>query len=473
MTTTTSPDTQRVSPLTIIRKAVLQGEQQDFTQGSLRRAVVLLAIPMIIEMIMESIFALVDLYFVSRLGHHAVSTVGLTESVLTLVYSLGMGGSMAATALVARRVGEKNAKGAADSAMQAIIVGLILALVMSSIGVLFAPDILRLLKAEPATIALGTGYTRTMMASSTAIILLFLINGIFRGAGDASIAMKSLALANCCNIVLCPLLILGLGPIPALGLTGAALATTIGRSIGVIYQFWHLFRGKGVIRLVRASVRAQWALIRSLLSVAWPAALQFLIGSCSWIFLARLVAETGGSIASAGYMTALRLLVFFILPAWGISNAAATLVGQNLGAKNPARAEASVWKTAQYNAIFMLGVTLLFELGARPLIGFFATETAVIEIGVQALRIVSAAYLFYGAGMVFTNALNGAGDTRTPTWINVFGFWALQIPLAYWLAKGVGLGPTGVFIAIPVSETAITLASFYFFRKGKWKRVVV
>ncbi|TCZ71826.1 MATE family efflux transporter [Flaviaesturariibacter aridisoli] len=467
------PDTSRASTFTIIRRAVLKGEQQDFTQGSLRRAVVLLAIPMIIEMIMESIFALVDLFFVSKLGKHAVSTVGLTESVLTLVYSLGMGGSMAATALVARRVGEKNPKAAANTAMQAILAGLLLSLVMSITGIIFAPDILHLLKAEPETIAMGTAYTRTMMASSTAIILLFLINGIFRGAGDASLAMKSLTLANVCNIILCPILILGWGPIPAQGLFGAALATTIGRSIGVLYQLAHLFRGKGVIRLSKAAVVAEWSLIRNLLSVAWPAALQFLIGSCSWIFLARLVAETGGSTASAGYMTAIRLLVFFILPAWGISNAAATLVGQNLGAQNPARAEAAVWKTVQYNAVFMLGVTLLFELAARPLIGFFAQDPAVIEVGVRALRIVSAAYLFYGAGMVFTNALNGAGDTRTPTWINVFGFWLFQIPLAWLLAKGFDLGPTGVFVAIPVSETLITLASFYFFKKGKWKQVVV
>ncbi|RYZ23295.1 MAG: MATE family efflux transporter [Chitinophagaceae bacterium] len=460
------------SPARVIARA-LMGEHQDFTQGSLRRAVVLLAIPMIIEMGMESVFAVVDLFFVSKLGKHAVSTIGLTESVLTLIYSVGMGGSMAATALVARRVGEKNREGAANTALQAILVGIGLSLATGITGAVFAPDILRLMGAEPGTIAIGATYTRLMMASSPAIILLFLINGIFRGAGDAAMAMRSLMLANICNIILCPVLILGLGPVPALGLTGAALATTIGRSIGVGYQLWYLFNGKGVVRLAAVKLRAEWALIRSLLGVAWPAALQFLIGSCSWIVLARLVAETGGSTASAGYQTAIRLVIFFILPAWGISNAAATLVGQNLGAQNPARAEAAVWKTVKYNVIFMVGVTLLFVLGARPLIGVFAKDPGIIEVGVRALRIISTAYIFYGAGMVFTNALNGAGDSRTPTWINVFGFWLFQIPLAWVLAKKLGMGPTGVFIAIPVAETAITLASFVMFRKGRWKKVQV
>ncbi|RYY97814.1 MAG: MATE family efflux transporter [Chitinophagaceae bacterium] len=466
------PATQRSSAFSIIRRA-LQGEEQDYTQGSLRRAVLLLAIPMIIEMGMESVFALVDLYFVGTLGKHAVSTIGLTESVLTLIYSLGMGGSMAATALVARRVGEKNRQAAADTAQQAILVGLVVSVVLSIAGVLFAPHILRLMGAEPATIAMGTPYTRIMMGSSTAIILLFMINGLFRGAGDASLAMKSLVLANIVNIVLCPVLILGLGPVPKLGLLGAALATTIGRSIGVGYQLWHLFRGKGVLQLASNRIRAEWPLIRSLLAVAWPAVLQFLIGSCSWVFLARLVAETGGSTASAGYMTAIRFVVFFILPAWGISNAAATLVGQNLGAKNIPRAEAAVWKTTKYNVAFMAGVTALFLFGARPLVAFFNPDPAVQDVAIEALRIISTAYIFYGAGMVFTNAFNGAGDTRTPTLINVFGFWVLQVPLAWFLAKGLDMGPRGAFLAIPISETAITIAAFVLFRKGRWKRVNV
>jgi putative MATE family efflux protein len=472
MTTKTFSSNKVFSSFRIIGKALL-GEQQDFTQGSLRRAVLLLAIPMIIEMGMESVFAVVDLYFVSRLGAHAISTIGLTESVLTIVYSLAIGGSMAATALVARRVGEKNQHAAAETAMQTIWVGLAVILVVSAVGLWLAPQILGAMGAEPQTIAVGTPYTRIMMGTSTFIMMLFLINGIFRGAGDASVAMKSLMIANGCNIVLCPLLIRGLGPIPALGLPGAALATSIGRGIGVCYQLWHLFNGRGVVKLTAASLKARWQMIRTILSVAWPATLQFIIASCSWVFLARLVAETGGHNASAGYQVALRLVVFFILPAWGISNAAATLVGQNLGAQNAARAEAAVWKTVKYNVGFMIFVSLLFLFATPPLIGIFTKDPVILGTAVTALRIISTGYIFYGIGMVLTNAFNGAGDTKTPTLINFFGFWLFQIPLAWLLAKGLALGPKGVFIAIPVSETAITIASFIVFRKGRWKTVKV
>ncbi|RYY86312.1 MAG: MATE family efflux transporter [Chitinophagaceae bacterium] len=473
MTTQTSPDTKRISPLTTIRKALFEGEQQDFTKGSMRRAVVLLAVPMIIEMGMESVFALVDLFFVGKLGPHAVSTIGLTESVLTIIYSLAIGGSMAATALVARRVGEKNPAQAAETAMQVILIGVAVMLVVSVVGLLLAPNILGMMGAEPETIRIGTPYIRIMMGSSTFIALLFLINGIFRGAGDASIAMKSLTLANICNIILCPVLIRGIGPFPELGLAGAALATSIGRGIGVGYQFWHLFNGRGVVKLTAAKVRAKWDMIKTVLSVAWPATLQFVIASCSWVFLAKLVAETGGHNASAGYQIAIRLVVFFILPAWGISNAAATLVGQNLGAKNPDRAEAAVWKTVKYNMIFMASVSLIFLLATRPLIGFFTKDAAVAEIGVESLRIISAGYVFYGMGMVLVNAFNGAGDTKTPTIINFFGFWLFQIPFAYLLAKPLGMGPTGVFIAIPVAETAINFVALAMFRRGKWKTIKV
>ncbi|GAA4338936.1 MATE family efflux transporter [Flaviaesturariibacter amylovorans] len=472
MTTKTLSSNKTVSILQTIGRALL-GEHQDFTQGSLRRAVVLLAIPMIIEMGMESVFALVDLFFVAKLGPHAISTVGLTESVLTIIYSLAIGGSMAGTALVARRVGEKNAAGAADTAMQVVLVGLAVSILVSIAGLALAPQILGLMGAEPETIRIGTPYTRIMMGSSTFIMMLFLINGIFRGAGDASVAMKSLVLANVCNIILCPVLIRGLGPIPAMGLTGAALATTIGRGIGVCYQLWHLFGGRGVVKLTAAKVKAEWPLIRSVLSVAWPATLQFIIASCSWVFLTRLVAETGGHNASAGYQIAIRLVVFFILPAWGISNAAATLVGQNLGANNPARAEAAVWKTVKYNMVFMGTVSLIFLLATRPLIAVFTTEPAVTETAVQALRIIALGYIFYGMGMVLVNSFNGAGDTKTPTVINFFGFWLFQIPLAWLLAKPLGMGPTGVFIAIPVAETAINFVSLAVFRKGKWKQVKV
>jgi putative MATE family efflux protein len=451
----------------------VRGEQQDYTTGSLRKAIFLLAVPMIIEMGMESVFALVDLFFVSKLGEHAVSTVGLTESVLTLIYSIAIGVSMAATAMVARRIGEKNEKGAAAAAMQSIWLGIAIILLFSIVGVVFAGDILRLMGAEPTTIAMGTPYTRIMMGSSMAIMLLFLINGIFRGAGDASIAMRSLAIANGFNIVLCPLLINGFGPVPAFGITGAALATSIGRSIGVLYQLYHLFNGKSVVKLTMASLKAEWEIIKSLVSIAWPATFQFIIASCSWIFLAQLVAETGHSTASAGYQTAIRIIMFFLLPAWGISNAAATLVGQSLGAKDYARAERSVMQTAKYNAVFMGVVSLFFLLLPQVIVGFFTPVEGVQAYAVKALRIISAGYIFYGVGMVLVNAFNGAGDTRTPTWINVFCFWLFQLPLAYLLARYFEWGPTGVFVAIPVAETVVTVASFILFKKGRWKTVKI
>lgn len=451
----------------------VKGAPQDYTAGSLRKAIFLLAIPMIIEMGMESVFALVDLFFVSKLGKHAVSTVGLTEAVLTIIYSIAIGVSMAATAMVARRIGEKNKAGAASAAMQSIWLGISIIMVFTIVGVVYAGDILRLMGAEAETVQTGTTYTRLMMGSSTAIMLLFLINGIFRGAGDASIAMRSLTLANALNIVLCPLLINGLGPIPAYGLTGAAIATTIGRSLGVLYQLYHLFNGKSVVRLTAASLKAEWAVIKSLVNIAWPATFQFIIASCSWIFLAQLVAETGHSAASAGYQTAIRIIMFFLLPAWGISNAAATLVGQNLGANNYHRAERSVMETAKYNAVFMGVVSLLFLLMPGTIVGFFTQQQEVQQYAVTALRIISTAYIFYGVGMVLVNAFNGAGDTRTPTVINIFCFWLFQLPLAYLLAKYFAWGPLGVFVAIPVAETLITVTAFVLFKKGRWKTVKV
>ncbi len=456
-------------------KSALRGDEQDYTTGSIRRAVFLLAVPMILEMGMESVFAVVDLYFVGRLpdSRHNIQTVGLTESVLSIIYSLAIGISMAATAMVARRVGEKDPKAAAHAAMQSLWLAFGITFFVSLSGVFLAPQILGWMGAEPATVALGTPYTRLMMGSSLVIMLLFLINGIFRGAGDASMAMKSLWIANTANIILCPILILGLGPIPGLGLFGAALATTIGRGIGVCYQVYHLFSGKSLVKLQLNDWKPDWNIIRSLINVATPGTLQFIIGSCSWIFLARLVAETGHAEASAGYQTAIRVLIFFLLPAWGMANAAATLVGQNLGAGKPERAAQSVIATAKYNTIFMSAVMLFFLVGANWVIGFFTQEPAVKEVGVLALRIMSAGYIFYGIGMVMANAFNGAGDTKTPTWINLFGFWMFQIPLAYLLAKFWGLGPLGVFIAIPVAETAITIAAWLLFRRGKWKTVKI
>ena len=435
---------------TLIKQS-LNGEEQDYTVGSIRKAVFLLAIPMILEMMMESVFAVVDLFFVGHLENssHAIQTVGLTESVISIIYSLAIGISMAATAVVARRIGEKNPDGAARAAVQTIIIAIVVTVIVSSTGFIFASDILRLMGAEDQTIKMGTPYTRIMMGGSVVIMLLFLINGIFRGAGDASMAMKSLWLGNICNIILCPVFIFGVGPLPAFGLTGAAMATTIGRGIGVCYQLYHLVKGKGTIKIRRPHIKIDWPMIRSIINIASPGTLQFIIGSCSWIFLARLVAETGHSDASAGYQTAIRVVVFFILPAWGMSNAAATLVGQNLGAKQPDRASISVIKTAKYNAIFMAVVSLLFLLGAGPIISIFTRDPEVRRYAIQALRIISAGYIFYGVGMVMVNAFNGAGDTWTPTWINLVGFWFFQIPLAYMLAKTFSYGPIGRFYCYP------------------------
>jgi len=452
----------------IIRQS-LNGEEMDYTQGSIRRAVILLAIPMMLEMGMESIFAIVDIFFVSHLGKHATSTVGLTESVITIIYSLAIGISMAATAMVARRVGEKNPEQASKAGMQAIFISVFITLILSIPGFIFADDILRIMGAEPEAIEQGTGYTRLMMGGSLVIMLLFLINGIFRGAGDAMMAMKSLWLANICNIILCPLFIRGLGPVPAFGLIGAAMATTTGRAIGVIYQLYHLFNGKRMVKFVAAYLKPDKAIIRSLIDIAWPATLQFLIGSGSWIVLASLVVQTGQSEASAGYQIAIRIVLFFILPAWGMSNAAATLVGQNLGAQQPKRAEDSVIRTAKYNGIFMAFVSFFLIAFAPWIIAFFTKEKAVADYAVLAVRIITSGYMFYGIGMVMANAFNGAGDTKTPTVINLFGFWFFQIPLALLLSNVLGMGPLGVFLAIPIAETAIAVAAYILFKKGKWK----
>lgn len=467
--------TNRISYFFSLLKQSLRGDQQDYTTGSIRKAVFLLSIPMILEMGMESVFAVVDLYFVGHLpdSSHAIQTVGLTESVLTIVYSLAIGISMAATAMVARRIGEKDPEAAAVAGIQSLVIALAITIVITVLGFVFAADILRLMGAQPETIRTGTTYTKIMMGGSLVIMLLFLINGIFRGAGDASMAMKSLWLGNICNIILCPLLIRGIGPFPELGLTGAAIATTVGRGIGVMYQLYHLFKGKLVIKFRRDHLRVDWPIIRSLVGIASPGTIQFIIGSCSWIFLARLVATTGQDDASAGYQTAIRIVIFFILPAWGMSNAAATLVGQNLGARQPERAEKSVIKTATYAAIFMASVSLLFLFGAEWIVSVFTQQPEVVRYAVNALRIISAGYVFYGIGMVMINAFNGAGDTWTPTYINFAGFWLFQIPLAYLLAKTFDLGPLGVFIAIPVAETAITVAAIILFRRGKWKLVKI
>jgi putative MATE family efflux protein len=470
---TTSIGTIRIKTFFSLFKQALSGKEQDYTQGSIRRAVFLLAVPMILEMCMESVFAVVDIFFVGRLGkNEAVSTVVLTESVLTIVYSIAIGLSMAATAMVARRIGEKNPEAASKAGIQSLILALFITAIVSVAGLIFAPDILRLMGASQETVHIGTNYTRIIYGGSVVIMLLFLINGIFRGAGDASMAMRSLWIANICNIILCPVLIYGVGPIPGFGITGAAMATTIGRGIGVLFQLYHLFSGKRVIKIKRQHFVPDWPIIKSISNIAWTGTAQFLIASASWMVLARIMAEFGDT-AVAGYGVAIRLIMFFLLPAWGMSNAAATLVGQNLGAQQPQRAEQSVWRTAWYNTIFMIFVTLVFLLFAKPIVAFMNKDVTVESYAVQALRIVSLGYIFYGIGMVVTNAFNGAGDTKTPTLINIFGFWLFQVPLAFLLAMVFKLGPKGVFIAIVLAETAITIAGIIIFRKGKWKKVKI
>lgn len=458
----------------LIRQS-LREESYDYTSGSIKAAVVLLAIPMMLEMCLESVFAVVDIYFVNKLGSHAVSAVGLTEAVISLVYSVAIGISAAATAMVARRVGEKDPAGAARAAAQSLILSGVAIVALSIPGYIYAADILRIMGADEAAIEIGVGYTRLMMGGSAVIVLLFLINGIFRGAGNASIAMKSLWIANGLNIILDPLLINGYGPFPELGVTGAAIASVAGRGVGVGYQLWALFgRTNDTLPMRFAEWLPDWKTIRSLSNIATPATAQFIVQSASWIFLAAIVAR-GGSEASAGYQTAIRLIVFFILPAWGISNAAATLVGQNLGASQPERAEKSVRTIAAYNALFMAFVTTFFLVFAHPLIRIFNPDTSsdAFAIAVQALRFISTGYVIYGIGMVFMQAFNGAGDTRTPTLVSLIGFWLFQIPLAWLLSMTFDMGPTGVFIAIPVAETLIAAIYWVLFKRGKWKLVVV
>jgi putative MATE family efflux protein len=402
-----------------------------------------------------------------------VQVVGLTESVLTIIYSLAIGMSMAATAVVARRVGEKDPDAAAHAGAQALLIAVAFTLALGIAGFFFAKNILLLMGASEQTATIGSPFVRIMMGGSFVIMLLFLINGIFRGAGNAAIAMKSLWIANICNIILCPILIRGLGPFPELGLTGAAIATTVGRSVGVVYQLYYLYKGEGVLKIKRAHWKVDFPIINSIVKIAMPGVFQFVIASCSWIFLANLVATTGTEDSSAGYQTALRLMMFFMLPAWGLSSAVATLVGQNLGAQKVDRAEQSVTITMKYNMIFMALITVFtFSLG-HWFISFFTNDEGVRSVAVTAVRIISSAYILYGIGMVMINAFNGAGDTWTPTWINFFGFWLFQIPLGYLLAKHFEWGPTGVFIAIPVAETAIAIAAYIIYKKGKWKLKMV
>ncbi len=456
-------------------KKALRGEDYDYTQGSIKKAVFLLAIPMMLEMCLESVFSVVDIFFVNKLGSHAVSAVGLTEAVISLVYSIAIGLSAAATAIVSRRVGEKNTEGASKAAIQSLLVSFVIIIIISVLGYTYAKEILILMGAEKEAVTIGVEYTQIMLGSSAVIVLLFLMNGIFRGAGNASIAMKSLWIGNGCNIILSPLLISGYGPFPELGVKGAAIATVLGRGVGVLYQLYALFyKTNQHLNLKGISWIPDFKIIQNLLNIAGPATFQFIIQSASWIFLAALIALSGSD-ASAGYQTALRLIIFFILPSWGISNAAATLVGQNLGANKPDRASLSVVKIAKYNAVFMGVVMVFFLLFADVLISIFIPKTSVAQFNyaTDALKIIGTGYVLYGISMVLMQAFNGAGDTKTPTIVNIIGFWLLQIPFAYILGIIFKLGPIGVYIAIPLCEGIIAFIYLYLFKKGNWKKVHV
>ncbi len=454
-------------------KDSLSGEERDYTVGSIKLAIVLLAIPMILELSLESLFAIVDIYFVGKISKEAVAIVGYTESVITIIYSVAIGLSTAATALVARRVGEKSFEEAAHSASQVIILAGIVTIVFSLLGVIFAPNILSVMGASEEVVSFGTPFTRVMFGTSGVIIYLFLINGIFRGAGNASIAMKSLWIASIFNIVVNPFFIFGIGAWAGFGLTGAAITTCLGRGLGVLYQYNALKKGKGILQLKASHFKPDWKEIKDIIQLAWPATFQFIIASGSWIVLTKIVAETGGTDASAAYQIAVRNLVFFILPAWGLSNAATTLIGQNLGAKQIDRAEKSVLLTAKYTVIFMAFVTLLFQFFPKQILGIYTDDESVIEIGTTALRVFGSGFIFYGLGMVMMQALNGAGDTKTPTWINFICFWLIQIPLAYALAYFFDFGFIGPMLAIPISEGVMALLAYMAFKKGNWKKIEI
>ena len=446
----------------------LRGSEEDYTKGSLNRAVAMLSIPMVLEMAGEAIFAITDAFFVARLGPEALAAVGLTESLLELVYAIAIGLSMATTAMVARRIGEKDPRRAAKAAVQSIVIGIALSASLGILGAIFAKDLLLLMGADEATATIGASYTRVIYGAMVVVVLLFLNNAIYRGAGDATSAMRALWIANAINVVLDPCLIFGLGPFPELGLMGAAIATTIGRGIGVAYQLYGLSRA-GRIQLTWSDVGIDLSIIRRLLRVSAGGIGQMLIATASWVCLIRILA-TFGSMVLGGYVVAIRIVIFIILPAWGVSNAAATLVGQNLGAKRPDRAERAVWITGFWNMMFMVVVTIIFLFFSRPIVeAFTGGAVEMTLVGADALRIISYGYIFYAWGMVMMQAFNGAGDPVTPTWINFFCFWMFQIPLAYVLAIPLGMGPPGVFWSIGLSYSLSAMGGVILFRRGKWK----
>jgi putative MATE family efflux protein len=453
---------------TIVRESVRGEVHHDFTEGPIGRAILLLAVPMVLEVVLESVFAVADIFWVSHLGPDSVAAVGLTESLLTIVYALAMGLGIGATAVVARRIGEKDREGAARAAAQALVLALVVSVLLGTTGALLAPRLLLLMGGSPSVLATGRGYATIMLGGEAAIIVLFVVNAVFRGAGDAAIAMRVLWLANIINMVLGPLLIFGVGPFPRLGVTGAAVATTFGRSVGATYAVVRLFRQASRVPVARRHLTLDFGVMRQILQLSGSATLQNLIGMASWIGLVRILAGFGSD-ALAGYTIAVRLIIFVLLPSWGLSNAAATMVGQSLGARKPDRAEASVWHAARYNAYFLTAVGALFFVAAPLIIRAFTSDPTVTGYAVHCLRIVALGYPLYAYGMVLTQSFNGAGDTWTPTWLNLSCFWVFEIPVAWTLAHGAGLGPSGVFWAIMTAFSLLAVASAVVFRQGRWK----
>jgi putative MATE family efflux protein len=468
---TTAPppaDGRAIGLWSSVREA-LRGSHQDYTQGNLNRTILLLAIPMVLEMVLESLFAVVDVFWVGRLGADAVATVGITESMLALVFAIGLGLSLSTTAMVARRIGEKDPEDAAIAAVQAIVLGLVVSFGLGIPAGILAPRLLGWMGASPAIVAVGGSYARIALGGCGAIIMLFLNNAIFRGAGDAAIAMRLLWVSNIINLILDPLLIFGIGPFPHLGVTGAALATFTGRSIGVFYQFYRLMKGTERIRVLWRHVRLNVRVMTKLARVSLTGMVQFAIANASWIGLVRIVSHFGGA-AVAGYTVAIRIVVFFILPAWGLSNAAATLVGQNLGAGRPDRAEQAVWRAGFFNMLFLGSLGIFFIVFATPVVRLFVIDPVVVPLAATALRTFACGNIAYAYVMVMLQAFNGAGDTLTPTIVNFFGFWVLELPLAWWLAVPLGFGARGAFLSVVIAEASIAVASIILFRQGRWKR---
>ncbi len=453
-------------------KQAVRGDVKDFTTCSIDKAIFLLAVPMILEMVLESLFAVVDIFFVNKLGKEAVTTVGLTESLMYIVYSLAIGLSMGTAAMVARRAGEKNFKAIGDIAMQAIYLSLGISIFIGIAGVIFAKQFLTTMGAGETVVNSGYRFTQIMFGGNIVIMLLFLNNAVFRGAGDAAIAMRVLWIANILNIILDPILIFGLGPVPALGVMGAAIATTTGRGIAVLVQLYYLWKGKGVLKVLKEHLILKWEIIQQVLQLSVGGVGQYVIASCSWIFLMRIISDFGQD-AVTGYQTALRVIVFTILPAWGFANAAATLVGQNLGAGKPDRAEKSVWRTAFLTMLFFIFIAIIFLLFAQPILSVFIHDAVSLSYGVECLHIIALGYLFFSYGMIISQAFNGAGDTKTPTILNFVCFWLLQIPLAWFMAKWLQMGPKGVYFAIGISEALLAIICIVIFKRGKWKLVKV